>query len=231
METTEKLVIEMFDKGADIIELGVPFSDPIAEGKTIQLASQRSLRGGTTLDKIFDMVRSLRTKTDKPLLLMMYVNTIFKYGTERFFKNCAELSIDGVIVPDLPFEERDEIQPAADKYGIYNINLVSPTSADRVSMIAKESKGFLYVVSSLGVTGTRSEITTDFSTPLAPLKDFDVPACIGFGISGPEQAKKMSEYADGVIVGSAIVNKVADNGKDAIPAVGEFVAALKEPLR
>lgn len=231
METTEKLVLEMFDKGADIIELGVPFSDPIAEGKTIQLASQRSLRGGTTLDKIFDMVRSLRTKTDKPLLLMMYVNTIFKYGTERFFKNCAELSIDGVIVPDLPFEERDEIQPAADKYGIYNINLVSPTSADRVSMIAKESKGFLYVVSSLGVTGTRSEITTDFSTLLAPLKDFDVPACIGFGISDPEQAKKMSEYADGVIVGSAIVNKVADNGKDSIPAVGEFVAALKAPLR
>ena len=183
METTEKLVLEMFDKGADIIELGVPFSDPIAEGKTIQLASQRSLRGGTTLDKIFDMVRSLRTKTDKPLLLMMYVNTIFKYGTERFFKNCAELSIDGVIVPDLPFEERDEIQPAADKYGIYNINLVSPTSADRVSMIAKESKGFLYVVSSLGVTGTRSEITTDFSTLLAPLKDFDVPACIGFGMN------------------------------------------------
>ena len=231
METTEKLVLEMFDKGADIIELGVPFSDPIAEGKTIQLASQRSLRGGTTLDKIFDMVRSLRTKTDKPLLLMMYVNTIFKYGTERFFKNCAELSIDGVIVPDLPFEERDEIQPAADKYGIYNINLVSPTSADRVSMIAKESKGFLYVVSSLGVTGTRSEITTDFSTLLAPLKDFDVPACIGFGISDPKQAKKMSEYADGVIVGSAIVNKVADNGKDSIPAVGEFVAALKAPLR
>ena len=231
METTEKLVIEMFDKGADIIELGVPFSDPIAEGKTIQLASQRSLRGGTTLDKIFEMVKSLRQKTDKPLLLMMYVNTIFKYGTERFFKSCSELQIDGVIVPDLPFEEREEIQPAADKYGVYNINLVSPTSADRVSMIAKESKGFLYVVSSLGVTGTRSDITTDFGTLLAPLKNFDVPACIGFGISSPELAKKMSEHADGVIVGSAIVNKVADGGRDSVPTVGEFTAALKAPLK
>ncbi len=231
METTEKLVLEMFDKGADIIELGVPFSDPIAEGKTIQLASQRSLKGGTTLDKIFDVVKSLRTKTDKPLLLMMYVNTIFKYGTERFFKNCAEYQIDGVIVPDLPFEERDEIQPTADKYGVYNINLVSPTSADRVSMIAAESKGFLYVVSSLGVTGTRSDITTDFDKLLAPMKDFDVPCCIGFGISSPELAEKMSAFCDGVIVGSAIVNRVAEGGKDSVPAVGEFVAALKEPLR
>ncbi len=231
METTEKLVLEMFDKGADIIELGVPFSDPIAEGKTIQLASQRSLKGGTTLDKIFDVVKSLRTKTDKPLLLMMYVNTIFKYGTERFFKNCAEYQIDGVIVPDLPFEEREEIQPTADKYGVYNINLVSPTSADRVSMIAAESKGFLYVVSSLGVTGTRSDITTDFNKLLAPMKGFDVPCCIGFGISSPELAEKMSAFCDGVIVGSAIVNRVAENGRDSVPAVGEFVAALKEPLR
>lgn len=231
METTEKLVLEMFDKGADIIELGVPFSDPIAEGKTIQLASLRSLNGGTTLDKIFDLVKSLRTKTDKPLLLMMYVNTIFKYGTEKFFSNCAELQIDGVIVPDLPFEERDEIQDTADKYGVYNINLVSPTSADRISMIAAESKGFLYVVSSLGVTGTRSDITTDFETLLAPMKNFDVPCCIGFGISNPELAKKMSEHADGVIVGSAIVNRVAEHGRDSVPAVGEFVAALKEPLR
>lgn len=231
LETTEKLVLEMFDKGADIIELGVPFSDPIAEGKTIQLASQRSLRGGTTLDKIFDVVKSLRTKTDKPLLLMMYVNTIFKYGTEKFFRNCADFQIDGVIVPDLPFEERDEIQDTADKYGIYNINLVSPTSVDRVSMIAKESKGFLYVVSSLGVTGARSDITTDFDTLLAPLKDYDVPCCIGFGISSPELAKKMSAYCDGVIVGSAIVNKIADSGRDSVPAVGEFVSALKAPLK
>lgn len=232
LETTEKLVLEMFDRGADIIELGVPFSDPIAEGKSIQKASLRSLQGGTTLDKIFNTVKNLREKTDKPLLLMMYVNTIFKYGTERFFKNCADYQIDGVIVPDLPFEERDEIADTAEKYGIYNIYLVAPTSADRVLMIAKESKGFLYVVSSLGVTGTRSDITTDFNTLLAPLKDgVTVPCCIGFGISSPKLAEKMAGYADGVIVGSAIVNKIAEHGRESAAVVGDFVESLKAPLK
>lgn len=232
LETTEKCALEMFDKGADIIELGVPFSDPIAEGPIIQRASQRSLNGGTTLDKIFGMVKSLREKTDKPLLLMMYINTIFKYGTERFFRNCRDFQIDGVIVPDMPFEEREEIADAADKYGVYSINLVAPTSADRVTMIANESKGFLYVVSSLGVTGTRSEITTDFETLLAPLKDNSpVPYCIGFGISNPDQAAKMASYCDGVIVGSAIVNRIAENGTESAEAVGKFVGELKAPLR
>jgi tryptophan synthase alpha chain len=232
LETTEKCVLEMFDKGADIIELGVPFSDPIAEGPTIQKASQRSLRGGTTLDKIFETVKSLREKTDKPLLLMMYINTIFKYGTEKFFSNCQKFEIDGVIVPDMPFEERDEIADAADKYGIYNIFLVAPTSADRVTMIAKESKGFLYVVSSLGVTGTRTEITTDFETLLAPLKENSpVPYCIGFGISNPEQAEQMATHADGVIVGSAIVKRIEENGKDSAETVGKFVSELKAPLK
>lgn len=232
LETTEKCVLEMFDKGADIIELGVPFSDPIAEGPIIQKASQRSLKGGTTLDKIFGMVKSLREKTDKPLLLMMYINTIFKYGTEKFFGNCRDCRIDGVIVPDLPFEEREEIADTADKYGVYSINLVAPTSADRVTMIANESKGFLYVVSSLGVTGTRSEITTDFETLLAPLKDNSpVPYCIGFGISNPEQAAQMASYCDGVIVGSAVVNRIAENGTGSADAVGKFVGELKAPLR
>ena len=232
LETTEKCVLEMFEKGADIIELGVPFSDPIAEGPTIQKASQRALSAGTTLDKIFDTVKSLRQKTDKPLLLMMYINTIFRYGTERFFKNCKDFEIDGVIVPDLPFEERDEIADTADKYGIYSINLVAPTSADRVSMIAKESKGFLYVVSSLGVTGTRKEITTDFETLLAPLKENSpVPYCIGFGISDPEQAKKMAQFCDGVIVGSAFVNRVAQNGRNAASEVGRFADELKAQLK
>lgn len=231
LETTEKVVLEMFDKGADIIELGVPFSDPIAEGPTIQKASLRSLQNGTTLDGIFDIVTNIRKKSDKPLLLMMYVNTIFKYGVERFFSNCRERQIDGVIVPDLPFEERDEISDVADKYGVYPINLVAPTSADRVSMIAKESKGFLYVVSSLGVTGTRSNITTDFDKLLAPLKEScTVPYCIGFGISSPEMAGKMAAHADGVIVGSAIVNKVAENGRDSQKPVGEFIMQLKQPL-
>jgi tryptophan synthase alpha chain len=232
LETTEKCVLEMFDKGADIIELGVPFSDPIAEGPTIQRASQRSLRGGTTLDKIFALVKSLREKTDKPLLLMMYINTIFKYGTEKFFANCRDFQIDGVIVPDMPFEERDEIQGTADKYGIYNINLVAPTSADRVEMIANESKGFLYVVSSLGVTGTRTQITTDFETLLAPLKGkSNVPYCIGFGISSPEQAAEMAKHADGVIVGSAIVKRIEESKTQSAKPVGEFVAELKAPLK
>ena len=232
METTEKCVLGMFENGADIVELGVPFSDPIAEGPTIQKASLRSLKAGTTLDKIFELVCSLRKKTDKPLLLMMYINTIFKYGTEKFFSLCQANSIDGVIVPDLPFEERDEIKDTADKYGIYCINLVAPTSHERVRTIAKESKGFLYVVSSLGVTGTRSNITTDFNTLLAPLKDEDItcPACIGFGISNPEQAAKMSSYRDGAIVGSAIVNIIAEYGQNSAEKVGEFVRSLKDAM-
>ena len=161
MDTTEKCVLEMYNNGSDIIEIGVPFSDPIAEGATIQKASLRSLSGGTNLDKIFDLVRKLRTQTDKPMLLMMYINTIFKYGTAKFFELCKETQIDGVIVPDMPFEEREELQSEAEKNGIYTIFLVAPTSHERVKMIAEKSKGFLYVVSSLGVTGMRSEITTD----------------------------------------------------------------------
>ncbi|MBO6141256.1 MAG: tryptophan synthase subunit alpha [Ruminococcus sp.] len=232
METTEKCVLEMFEQGADIIELGVPFSDPIAEGPTIQRASLRSLKGGTTLDKIFDLVKSIRQKTDKPLLLMMYINTIFKYGTERFFENCKAVSIDGVIVPDMPFEERDEIQGTADKYGIYNINLVAPTSKERVKMIAENSKGFVYVVSSLGVTGTRKEINTDFDSLLAPFKEGDYcPYCIGFGISNAGQASNISKHADGVIVGSAVVNIIAEQGKESPAAVGEFVGGLKKAMR
>lgn len=232
METTEKAVIEMFDNGADIIELGVPFSDPIAEGPTIQKSSLRALNNGATLDVIFDCVANTRKKTDKPLVLMMYLNTIYKYGTEKFFTLCKKNQIDGVIVPDMPFEERDELLDTAEENGIYLINLVSPTSEERVSMIAKESKGFLYVVSSLGVTGTRQEITTDFGTLLAPLDNCKehCPSCIGFGISTPEQAKKMSAFADGVIVGSAIVNIFEKYGADCPAEVGKFVKTLRTAL-
>ena len=231
METSERAVLEMFENGADIVELGVPFSDPIAEGPTIQKASLRSLNAGTTLDKIFDLVLKLRQKTDKPLLLMMYINTIYKYGTGRFFEKCRAFGIDGVIVPDMPFEERDEIQSTADEYGIYNINLVAPTSHERVKMIAEQSKGFIYVVSSLGVTGTRKEITTDFDTLLAPLKEGSyAPYCIGFGISTPEQAAGISKHADGVIVGSAIVNIIAQKGNASPKYVGEFVNKLKTAM-
>ncbi len=231
IEASEKNVLAMLDNGADIVEIGVAFSDPIAEGPTIQKASLRALEGGVNLDDIFSMVKRLREKTDKPLLLMMYLNTIFRYGTEKFFALCKENQIDGVIVPDMPFEEREEISAEADKNGIYSISLVAPTSKERVKMIADESKGFLYVVSSLGVTGTRKEISTDFETLLEPLNESKtLPACIGFGISDPAQAKRMSAYADGVIIGSAIVNIAEKLGEQAHTKIGEFVKSVREEL-
>lgn len=231
LETTEALVLEMEKNGADLIEIGVPFSDPIAEGPTIQLASLRALKGGVTLVKIFDLVRSLRTKTDVPLLLMMYVNTIFRFGTERFFSLCAETGIDGVIVPDLPFEEKDELSGYAQKYAVKQISLVAPTSHQRISAIASEAEGFLYCVSSTGVTGVRSEFKTDFDEFFGEIKkSAKIPCCVGFGISSPEQAKKMSSYCDGVIVGSGIVKIVEQLGRGSVKPAGEFVKSLKDAI-
>lgn len=231
MESTEKIVLSMFENGADIVELGVPFSDPIAEGVTIQKSSLRSLSKGTTLDTIFDLVKSIRKKTDKPLLLMMYLNTIFVYGKEKFFKNCKDHEIDGVIVPDMPYEERDEILDAANKYGIYNISLVAPTSHNRITEIASNSSGFLYCVSSIGVTGTRTEFKTNFDEFFSLInKNVSCPACVGFGISSPEQAGKMSKYCDGVIVGSAIVKIIEEFGENSADKVGEFVKKLKDAI-
>ena len=231
IETTKKLVLKKLECGADIIELGVPFSDPIAEGPTIQKASLRSLNNGTNLDQIFSIVSELRKETDAPLLLMMYINTVFKYGTEKFYTNRKASGIDGVIIPDLPFEERNEVEDLSNEYGVYNINLVAPTSHDRVKTIASQSKGFLYCVSSVGVTGTRSKFTTNFDEFFSLINSSaSCPACVGFGISNPEQAKKMSQYCDGVIVGSAIVNIIAEYGKESIDKVGEFVKSLKKAM-
>ncbi len=231
LETTEKAVFEMFGNGADIIELGVPFSDPVAEGVTIQKSSLRSLKNGTNLTKIFETVKRIREKTEKPLILMMYINTIFVYGTDRFFADCKQYGIDGVIVPDMPFEERDEVQEYAEKYGVLNINLVAPTSRNRIEKIATESKGFLYCVSSTGVTGVRSGYTTDFEDFFGTIRKYaKCPCAVGFGISGPEQAKKMSGYCDGVIVGSAIVRIFEEKGAAAPKAAGEFVKSLKEAI-
>jgi tryptophan synthase alpha chain len=232
-DCTEKAVLEMVENGADLVELGVPFSDPIAEGPVIQRASERSLHeNGTTLVGIFDMVKRLRAKTDAPLLLMMYLNTIFRFGTERFFRLCQETGIDGVIVPDIPFEEKDEIQGCADQYGIHNISLVTPASEDRIQMIASEATGFLYCVSSNGVTGVRSEFSTDFAPFFEKIQKYaKVPCAVGFGISGPEAAKTMSGYCDGVIVGSAIVKLVEQYGGTEAPAkIGAFVKSLREAL-
>ena len=231
LETTEKLVLSMIDSGADIVELGVPFSDPVAEGPVIQTASERSLAGGTTLVKIFALVKSLREKTNAPLLLMMYLNTIYGFGTEKFFQLCVENGIDGVIVPDMPYEERDEIQPTAKKYGVHSISLVAPTSKERIAMIANDASGFLYCVSSTGVTGTRNSFSTNFEEFFATIKqNSKIPCAVGFGISNPEQAKEMSGYCDGVIVGSAIVKIIEQEKQNSTPKVSAFVKSLKEAL-
>ena len=216
------------EAGADLIELGIPFSDPTAEGPVIQGANMRALAGGVTTDKIFDMVRDLRRDITVPMVFMTYANVVFTYGAERFVSICRDIGMDGLILPDLPFEEKDEFAPVCRAYGIDIISLVAPTSADRIAMIAREAEGFLYVVSSLGVTGTRSEITTDLASIIRVVREnTSIPCAIGFGISTPEQARKMAALSDGVIVGSAIVRLVEQYGREAVPYVREYVAEMK----
>ena len=231
LETTEKLLIEMSKNGADIIEIGIPFSDPIAEGVVIQEADLRALASGTTTDKIFEMVKRVRSEIKCALAVMTYMNPIFVYGTDKFMQRCSECEISAVIVPDTPFEEKQELAPYCDKYGVELVSLIAPTSHDRIKMIAKESQGFVYCVSSMGVTGVRSEITTDIGEMVKLVKSVsDTPCAVGFGISTPEQAKKMAQSADGVIVGSAIVKIVAKYGKDCIKPVCDYVRSMKEAI-
>lgn len=232
LETTAAAVREAVKNGADLIELGIPFSDPTAEGPVIQAASYRALKGGVTTDKIFDFVRELRRDIKIPIVFMTYANVVFSYGSERFMSLCRETGIDGIILPDLPYEEKDEFLPMCRKYGIDLISLIAPTSKNRIAMIAKEAEGFLYIVSSLGVTGTRSEITTDLSSIIKVVREnTSIPCAIGFGISTPEQAHKMSKLSDGVIVGSAIVKILEQYGKDAPKHVGEYVKSMKDAMR
>lgn len=232
LDLTRQLIVAMAKEGADLIEIGIPFSDPVAEGPVIQAADERALGAGTTIDGIFDMVGQVRKETDIPLVFMTYVNPIFTYGCERFFGNCSTHGIDAVIVPDLPFEEKEEIAPYCDRFGIDLISLVAPTSKDRIRMIAREAKGFVYCVSSMGVTGVRTEITTDLSEMVRLVKEEqDIPCAIGFGISTPKQAKAMAQYADGVIVGSAIVRIVAEHGLASVGPVSEYVRAMKNAIR
>lgn len=231
LEITEQLIIKMHEAGADLIEIGIPFSDPVSEGIVIQQADERALKAGTTTDKIFHMVEKARKKTDVPLAFMTYINPIYTYGTDRFLKNCKEYGIDAIIVPDLPFEEKNEVKPFCDKYGVELISLIAPTSQDRIKMIAKEADGFVYCVSSMGVTGVRSEIKTDIGEMVKLVKEAqNIPCAIGFGISAPEQAKEMSKYADGVIVGSAIVKIVAQYGNDCVKPVFEYVRKIKSAI-
>ena len=227
LETTAAAVREAVKNGASLIELGIPFSDPTAEGPVIQAASLRALQGGVTTDKIFDLVRELRKDVTVPLVFMTYANVVFSYGADRFLANCKEVGIDGLILPDVPYEEKEEFLEPCRKYGVDLISLIAPTSEDRIAMIADEAEGFLYIVSSLGVTGTRTEIKTDLASIMEVVRQStDLPCAIGFGISTPEQAKKMSDLSDGVIVGSAIVKLLAKYGKDAPKYIGEYVRSM-----
>lgn len=231
LDTTKKAVIAAVENGADLIELGIPFSDPTAEGPVIQGANIRALNGGVTTDKIFEFVKELRQEVKIPLVFMTYVNVVFSYGTERFLTTCENIGIDGLILPDLPFEERDEFLPACKEHGVDLISLIAPTSQNRIAMIAKESEGFIYIVSSLGVTGERKEINTDLSSMIELVRaNTDTPCAIGFGISTPKQAAEMAEMADGVIVGSAIVKLLEEHGKDAPEYVGEYVKSMKTEI-
>ncbi|MDE7268786.1 MAG: tryptophan synthase subunit alpha [Lachnospiraceae bacterium] len=228
IETTEALIPQMAEAGADLIEIGIPFSDPIAEGVVIQAADERALKSGTTTDKLFDMVKRVREKVDIPLVFMTYVNPIYTYGTERFTRKCAECGIDGIIVPDVPFEEHEEVRGACEAAGIELVSMIAPTSKERIGMIAKEAKGFLYCVSSLGVTGVRSKITTNIKEMVEQVKEVsDIPCAIGFGIATPAQAKEMAAVSDGAIVGSAIVRMIAQYGKDCIKPVCDYVKEMK----
>lgn len=232
LETTAKIVRSAVANGADLIELGIPFSDPTAEGPVIQGANIRALAGGVTTDKIFDLVVELRKDVKIPLVFMTYANVVFSYGSEKFIAACKEIGIDGLILPDIPYEEKDEFNPICKKYDVDLISLIAPTSHDRINMIAGDASGFVYCVSSLGVTGTRTEITTDIGEMVSLVKKAkDIPCAVGFGISTPEQAKKMSSVADGVIVGSAIVKIIAKYGEDAVPYVVEYVKSMKDAMK
>lgn len=228
LETTEKLIGAMAKAGADLIELGIPFSDPTAEGPVIQDANLRALSAGTTTDKIFDMVRRVRKTVSIPMVFMTYANVIFSYGADRFLQTTAEIGMNGIIVPDVPFEEKQEFEPLCQKYGLAQISMIAPTSHDRIRAIAEQANGFLYCVSSLGVTGTRSSITTDIGAMVKLVKEVkDIPCAVGFGISTPEQAESMCRQADGAIVGSAIVKLIAQYGRDSVQPVADYVRSMK----
>lgn len=232
LETTAKVVRASVENGADLIELGIPFSDPIAEGPVIQGANLRALKGGVTTDKIFELVKELRKDVTVPMVFMTYANVVFSYGAEKFISACHKIGIDGLILPDLPFEEKDEFAPLCKQYGVDLISLIAPTSENRIAMIAGEAEGFIYIVSSLGVTGTRSEIKTDLASIVKVVRENStVPCAIGFGISTPEQARKMAGISDGAIVGSAIIKLLDKYGKEAPKYVGEYVKSMKEAIK
>ena len=231
LETTKKVVKAAVEGGADLIELGIPFSDPTAEGPVIMEADNVALKAGTTTDKVFALTKELRETITIPMVYMTYANVVYSYGAEKFAQKAADAGIDGIILPDVPYEEKDEFDAVFAPLGIDLISMIAPTSENRITMIAKEAKGFIYMVSSLGVTGTRSEITTDIGAMTKLVKNVtDVPCAVGFGISTPEQAAKMAGLSDGAIVGSAIIKVIAQHGKDAAGPVGEYVKSMADAV-
>ena len=231
LATTAACVREAVRGGADLIELGIPFSDPTAEGPVIQAANERAIKDGVTTDGIFQLVQELRKDVTVPMVFMTYANVVYSYGIKRFFERCVETGIDGMILPDVPFEEKEEFAPACRARGMDFISLVAPTSEHRIAMISREAEGFLYIVSSMGVTGVRSEITTDIGAMVKLVREnASIPCAVGFGISTPAQAKKMADLSDGAIVGSAIVRLIAEHGADAPGYVREYVKSMKEGM-
>lgn len=229
IDKTVEYILAMEEAGCDLIEIGIPFSDPMAEGVVIQDANVRALKHDTTTDDVFDIVRRVRQKSDVPLVFLTYINPVFFYGYEKFFKRCAELGVDGIISPDLPYEEKGEIADIAKDNGVDVISLIAPTSSKRIKMIAADATGFIYVVSSLGVTGMRSEIKTDLDAILSDIREVtDLPLAVGFGINTPEQASEIGNIADGVIVGSAIVKLIEQYGENATGALKKYVKSMKE---
>ena len=233
LEKTEEFILEMERAGASLIEIGIPFSDPIAEGPVIQGANVRALSapGGCTTDRVFEMVERVRRKTSVPLVFLTYLNPVYKYGYEAFCRRCHEVGISGLIIPDLPFEERGELAPAGERYGIDLISMIAPTSEARIRRIARQARGYIYLVSSLGVTGVRSEITTDIPSLINQVRQAtDTPVAVGFGISKPEQAAKYAAMADGVIVGSAIVKLIEAYGEAAGEQIYRYVKSMVEAM-
>ncbi|MCA6071733.1 MAG: tryptophan synthase subunit alpha [Endomicrobium sp.] len=216
-DKTEEQILAMAKNGADLIEIGVPFSDPVADGKIIRDAMERALSKNIKLDDIFNMVKNVRKKSDIPLVFMTYLNLVLFYGYERFFKRCSEIGINGLIIPDMPLEEQDEVKSFADEYNIIIITLIAPTSKERISVLARQAKGFIYLISSLGVTGARNKITTNLGAIISEIRKItDIPVAVGFGISTAEQACEIIKYADGVIIGSAVVKIIAENKKNTV---------------
>ena len=228
LSVSAKYILTAQEAGADLIEIGIPFSDPVAEGEVIEAASMRAIRAGTRLDGVFDMVASIQDKMHIPMVFMTYLNPVYVYGYDRFFAKCVEIGICGIIIPDMPYEEQGEAKEIAKKYGIEMITLVAPTSEQRIKEIASHAEGFLYLVSSMGVTGVRSEITTDVSSIVEEIrKSTDIPVAVGFGISTPEQVAHYSAIADGVIVGSAIVNIIAQESEQAHEHLRAYIQSMK----